>query len=89
MRAMTERNVSAVYVGEVSEEEDDGSLATAISDGKYQLIFTSPESLLCNETWRDMLQSPIFQENLVALVIDKAHCVTKWYVTFRLFFCIL
>ena len=30
VRAMTERNVSAVYVGEVSEEEDDGSLATAI-----------------------------------------------------------
>ena len=26
---------------------------------------------------RVMLLSPIFQQNLVALIIDEAHCVTK------------
>ena len=35
-------------------------------DGVYQLVFLSPEALLSNETWRDMVQSPVYQENLAA-----------------------
>ena len=37
-----------------------------------------PEALLTNETWRDMLLSAVYQENLMALVVDEAHCVKKW-----------
>ena len=40
-------------------------------DGVYQLVFLSPEALLSNETWRDIVQSPVYQENLVAVVIDE------------------
>ncbi len=40
----------------------------------------SPEALLCDDRWRDMLVSPVYQENLVALIVDEAHCVKKWYV---------
>ena len=71
VRHMCKRNVTAVYVGHCMSEAD-------ICDGRYQLVFLSPEALLMNETWRDMLMSPIYQENLMALVIDKAHCVKKW-----------
>ena len=39
-------------------------------DGVYQLVFLSPEALFSNETWRDMVPSPVYQENLVAVVID-------------------
>ena len=38
----------------------------------------SPESLQTNATWRDMLQSDVYQTNLVAFVVDEAHCVKKW-----------
>ena len=46
-----------------------------VCGGKYlELVYPSPEALLTNMTWRDMLQSPVYQQNLVALVVDEAHC---------------
>ncbi len=39
----------------------------------YQVLFFSPEALLCNASWRDMLQTQVYQENVIALVIDEAH----------------
>ena len=51
-----------------------------IHDGGSQLIFISPESLLNNVQWRNVLLSEIFQNNLVCVAIDEAHCVPKWYV---------
>ena len=73
--AMEARNVRAVYVGDCTEE---GSEATEICSGKYQLVYMSPEALLTNEHWRDMLLSPVYRDNLVGLVVDEAHCVKKW-----------
>ena len=51
---MTRRNVSAVYVGEVEEGSD---TFLRICAGKYQIVFMSPEALLTDVKWRDMLQS--------------------------------
>ena len=73
VRQMTERDVSAVYVAEADERTE-----TEICAGKFQLFYMSPESLLTNATWRDMLQSDVYQTNLVAFVVDEAHCVKKW-----------
>ena len=73
VRAMTERKVSAVYAGNA-----DDKLEADICSGKYQLVFISPESLLVESRWRDMLQSPIYCERLVGLIVDEAHCVKKW-----------
>ncbi len=49
-----------------------------VIQGAYQLVFLSPESLLRNLQWRDMLRTATYQTHLVGLVIDEAHCVTKW-----------
>ena len=73
VRSMTARDISAVYAGEA-----DGDVEVGICSGKYQLVFMSPESLLNDDRWRDMLQSPIYQERLVGIVVDEAHCVKKW-----------
>lgn len=73
--AMTRRGVSAVYVGEVEEGSE---TFLRICAGKYQTVFMSPEALLTDVKWRDMLHSQVFQYNLVALVVDEAHCVKKW-----------
>ena len=75
------KKINAIYVGDANE--NDGSLE-AICDGNYQLVFFSPESLLTNMTWRDIFGSPVYQKNLVALVVDKACCVKKWLVSFLL-----
>ena len=51
-----------------------------ICEGKFQLVLMSPESILTDLMWRDMLQSPIYQDNLVAVAMDEAHCVKEWLV---------
>ena len=49
-----------------------------ILKGGYQLIFMSPEFLFCNLDWRRMLSTDIYMKNLIAFIVDEAHCVTKW-----------
>ena len=71
VRAMTERNVTAVYLG------GDEALGKVCS-GEYQLVYTSPEALLTDEQWRDILLNPVYQEQFVGLIVDEAHCVKKW-----------
>ena len=41
-------------------------------------IFASPEGLRGTDHWRKTILSDAFQENILALVIDEAHCVAKW-----------
>ena len=72
VRQMTQRDISAVYVG------DDDVVETKVCGGKFQLVYLSPEALRTNATWRDMLLSPMYQSYLVALAVDEAHCVKKW-----------
>ena len=68
------KGLKPVYVS--SDEESKHAVLT----GGFQLVYLSPESLLMDRQWRVILESPLFQDNLVALVIDEAHCVKKWYV---------
>lgn len=42
-------------------------------------MFFSPESLLTNESWREMLHTEVFQQKTVGFIVDEAHCVKKWY----------
>ena len=70
---MKAKGMNAVYVGDVSHDEED-----SVCSGKYELVFLSPEAVLRNMTWRGMLENQIYQENLVAFVVDEAHCVKKW-----------
>ena len=72
--AMTKRGMKAVYASELSDDDT----AMDVCSGQFQLVYMSPESLLTDVRWRDMLQSPVYEENLVALIVDEAHCVTKW-----------
>ena len=53
LRAMIERNFTAVYI-----EGADDMLEAEICAGNYQLVYCSPESLLTDNRWRGMLQSP-------------------------------
>ena len=51
-------------------------------NGKFAVVHISPELLMQKVKWMDMLRSKEFQNNLVGLIIDEAHCVKKWYVIY-------
>ena len=38
-----------------------------VRKGMVQLLYVSPESILSNPQWRDMLLLPVYQKNIVAL----------------------
>ena len=61
----------------------DGNVKELVLKGEIQLVFISPESLILNKTYRQMLLSDIYQQRLVGLVVDEAHCVKTWGDDFR------
>jgi ATP-dependent DNA helicase RecQ len=54
--------------------EDD---APNIESGEFDLVFGSPEAWLSNRG-RELLLSPIYQNNVCSLVTDEVHVVPKW-----------
>ena len=68
-----------LWVNFVGEGQDDDRALDAIVNGLVQLVYISPDSLLENKRYR-MLKSRNYQEKMVALVVDEAHCVKFWLV---------
>ena len=73
--ALTAKGMSAVCIAGL---ESRSSISLQVQEGKFQVVIINPEILILNLSWRQMLRTPIYQTNLVAIVIDEAHCVTKW-----------
>ena len=51
------------------------SVMMKIELGEFQMIFISPEALFCGTVWRRLLCTDIYRKNLVAFVVDEAHCI--------------
>ena len=65
------RGISAASVGADCTSEE----VKAISEGKYSLVFGSPEALLnCH---RSIFRGEL-RKNLKAVLIDESHCIAKW-----------
>ena len=73
------KQISAVQVTSSMDEV----VESEILDGKFSIIYISPELLLRKFKWREMLRSDLFQQRLVGFIVDEAHCVKKWYVILR------
>ncbi|KAF8119134.1 P-loop containing nucleoside triphosphate hydrolase protein, partial [Boletus edulis] len=50
---------------------------------KYQIIYTSPEMVLENPSFKMVLCAPGFHSHLIGIVIDEAHCIVEWGQGFR------
>ena len=42
-----------------------------------QLVFTHPEALLSVKR-KNLMKTAVFQRNIVACVVDEAHCIEMW-----------
>ena len=62
----------------IGENQSDPKAIEMVLQGDAQLLYISPESLICSHMYRSMLLSPIYKERLVTLVVDKAHCIKTW-----------
>ena len=62
----------------VGELQHDLQSLHSVKEGKVQLLYVSPESILRNTQWREMLLSDIYKANLVAVAVDEAHCIAQW-----------
>ena len=72
---LSKKGLTVEYIGEA---QDDHEALKCVLQGNVQLVYMSPESLLCNPRIRRMLCSSVYQRNLVAFVVDEAHCVKMW-----------
>ena len=48
-----------------------------IVNGDVQIVFAHPEALLSKEG-RILMNSDVYKTNVVACVVDEAHCVEIW-----------
>ncbi len=69
--AVSSLGIAAAYVTASSNKKD-------IQEGKVQVIFVSPETLFCGTQWRRLLCTDLYRANLIAFVVDEAHCIKDW-----------
>ena len=65
--------LNAEYIGYT---QTSAQVKRAVLNGEVQLVFFTPESIILNRTFRSMLLSRVYKENLVCVAVDEAHCVS-------------
>ena len=80
VRNLRENGVQAVIISFGSRESSvvgKEFLATESSLTSASHIFSSPEAL-AHTKWRGALENPLVFSRVCAVVVDEAHCVSKW-----------
>ncbi len=79
VRGLNSRGVSAAILSS-NKGIDKDIVATArdVYSGKYRLLYTAPEAVVEDHSWRMLLLEPPLSSSLVAIAVDEAHCVYKW-----------
>ena len=72
----TAKDLSTEFVGEAQKSRE---VVAKVPNGDVQLVFISPENLISNKSYRNMLLS---EKYLVGLIVDEAHCVKTWLLNY-------
>ena len=50
-----------------------------VENGRFFVVYATPEALLLNKRWRSMLAGPLYSTRLCAVsIIDEAHVIKQW-----------
>ena len=71
VRQVSKLGVTATYLGST---QTDKSMPGQVVDGKYQVVFVSPEFV--QGRFRPILKS--MKDIIGAVVVDEAHCIETW-----------
>ena len=74
VKGLQRRGVKASFIGAGQEEAN----FKEIVNGEMNIVYSSPEAMLANDRWREMICSQVYQKNVVALAVDAGHCITHW-----------
>ena len=54
--------------------------AKEVEEGKFDMLFATPETWIKDEKWCAMLESDYYRSATLFIVADEAHCVHQWLV---------
>jgi len=74
VKGLQKRGIKASFIGAGQEEAN----FKEIVNGEMNIVYSSPEAMLANDRWREMICSQVYQKNVVAVAVDEAHCITHW-----------
>ena len=60
--------------------EQDAEVLNDVENGKFSIVYASPESMLSVSRWRRMLSNETYKKRLIGIAVDEAHCISHWYV---------
>jgi superfamily II DNA helicase RecQ len=69
---LNDHGISCVWLSGDDADEN------ANINGEFSIVFASPESIVKNQKWREMLRGKIYQKNLFGIVTDEVHVIPKW-----------
>ncbi len=79
MKRFNSQGISAALM---SGAEENIEVKKGVREGNYDVVFFTPELLIGSKRWRSVLTSEMYTQRLKGLVIDEAHCVSKWSVCY-------
>ena len=82
MDALTKRGINTLVDTEETRRLKKVDMEK-IAQGKYSILYVSPEKLLESPDWQKLQKNPKFRKRIVFFAIDEAHCVETWGQTFR------
>ena len=76
VESLRRRSVSAAILSS-GEKVPKGLLASEDTVQSFSLLFCAPEAI-DTPKWRDVITKSEVSSRIVAIVVDEAHCVSKW-----------
>ena len=66
-------DIPAVSLSDITAEDANG-----VEQGRFRVVYGSPECWLKNERWRRVCSSNIYTSKLCAIAVDEAHVIKHW-----------
>ncbi len=71
--SLSQRGLSVAAINSNTSED----VKQGVYNGKYSLVFFTPELLLQERRWRELITSSVYMQRIKAFIVDEAHCVKK------------